>query len=50
MARTAERKFAIASRAIERAQEVGGLCVGDLFIDPLVLPVSTGTDADRRSA
>ena len=50
MARTAERKFAIASRAIERAEEVGGLCVGDLFIDPLVLPVSTGMDADRRSA
>ena len=50
MARTADRKFSIAARAIERATTVGGLAVEDLFIDPLVLPVSTGMDADRRSA
>ena len=50
MARTADRKFAIAKRAIERANTVHGLAIADLFIDPLVLPISTGMDADRRSA
>ena len=50
MARTADRKFSIASRAIERATSIGGLATEDIFIDPLVLPVSTGMDADRRSA
>jgi 5-methyltetrahydrofolate--homocysteine methyltransferase len=50
MARTRDRKLAIATRAIERATTVHGLRVQDLFIDPLVLPVSTGMDADRRSA
>ncbi|MFG0326097.1 MAG: vitamin B12 dependent-methionine synthase activation domain-containing protein, partial [Phycisphaerales bacterium JB037] len=50
MARTADRKFAIAKRAIERARDKHGLAVEDLFIDPLVLPISTGMDHDRRSA
>lgn len=50
MARTRERKLAIAERAIGRATGVHGLRVEDLFIDPLVLPVSTGMDSDRRSA
>ena len=50
MARTADRKFSIATRAIERATTVHGLKVSDLFIDPLVLPISTGLDSDRRSA
>ncbi len=50
MARTRERKLAIADRAIRRAVEVHGLRVEDIFIDPLVLPVSTGMDSDRRSA
>jgi len=50
MARTADRKLSIASRAIERATSVHGLKVSDLFIDPLVLPISTGLDSDRRSA
>ncbi|MEQ8771028.1 MAG: methionine synthase [Phycisphaerales bacterium] len=50
MARTADRKLSIASRAIDRATSVHGLAVEDIFIDPLVLPVSTGMDADRRSA
>ncbi len=50
MARTADRKLAIASRGIERATKVHGLAVEDLFIDPLVLPISTGMDSDRRSA
>ena len=50
MARTAERKLAITRRAIERATEHHGLALDDLFIDPLVLPISTGMDSDRRSA
>lgn len=50
MARTADRKLSIARRAIERATTVHGLKVSDLFIDPLVLPISTGLDSDRRSA
>lgn len=49
MARTADRKLSIATRAIERATGVHGLLVSDLFIDPLVLPVSTGMESDRRS-
>ncbi len=49
MARTRERKLAIAERAIDRATKVHGLEVHDLFIDPLVLPVSTGMEDDKRS-
>ncbi len=50
MARTADRKLAITERAIERATTLHGLPIEDLFIDPLVLPISTGMDSDRRSA
>jgi 5-methyltetrahydrofolate--homocysteine methyltransferase len=50
MARTADRKFSITERAIERATTLHGLNESDLFIDPLVLPISTGLDSDRRSA
>ena len=50
MARTAARKLAIATRAIERAGAKHGISVEDIFIDPLVLPISTGMDEDRRSA
>jgi len=50
MARTAERKLEIASRAIDRATALHGLKVHDVFIDPLVLPISTGMADDRRSA
>lgn len=50
MARTADRKVEISRRAIERATERHGLAREDLFIDPLVLPISTGMDKDRRSA
>ncbi len=50
MARTAERKLAIAKRGLERAVEVHGLAAEDLLFDPLVLPISTGMDSDRRSA
>ncbi|MFG0284554.1 MAG: methionine synthase [Phycisphaerales bacterium JB039] len=50
MARTADRKLAIALRGLKRATEVHGLHPSDIFFDPLVLPISTGMDADRRSA
>jgi 5-methyltetrahydrofolate--homocysteine methyltransferase len=50
MARTADRKVSITTRAVERATSKHGLKVSDLFIDPLVLPISTGMDSDRRSA
>jgi len=50
MARTAERKHAIAKRGFERATEMHGFAPEDIFFDPLVLPISTGMDDDRRSA
>jgi len=50
MARTADRKLEITTRAIKRATTHHGLSVSDIFIDPLVLPISTGLDSDRRSA
>ena len=50
MARTAERKLAIARRAFERATRRHGLSPEDLLFDPLVLPISTGMESDRRSA
>ncbi len=50
MARTADRKFAIAERAFKRATQVHGFAPMDIFFDPLVLPISTGMAEDRRSA
>ena len=50
MARTADRKLAIARRMADLAVEGCGLDPSDLFFDPLVLPVSTGMEKDRRSA
>ncbi|HYE03435.1 MAG TPA: vitamin B12 dependent-methionine synthase activation domain-containing protein, partial [Phycisphaerales bacterium] len=50
MARTADRKEAIARRGYERAVGLHGLRPEEVFFDPLVLPVSTGMDEDRRSA
>ncbi len=50
MARTADRKFSIAKRAFERATQMHGLDPADIMFDPLVLPISTGMDDDRRSA
>ncbi|MGI9014720.1 MAG: methionine synthase [Phycisphaerales bacterium] len=50
MARTAERKFAIAARAYTRATQEHGIEPCDILFDPLVLPVSTGLESDRRSA
>ncbi len=49
MARTADRKLAIAQRAFDRATKVHGLDPADLLFDPLVLPVSTGMESDRQS-
>ncbi|MBX3358838.1 MAG: methionine synthase [Phycisphaeraceae bacterium] len=50
MARSADRKLAIAQRAHDRAVTVHGLSPADLLFDPLVLPISTGMESDRRSA
>ncbi len=50
MARTADRKYAIAERSLERATSVNGLKAEDIMFDPLVLPISTGMAEDRRSA
>jgi 5-methyltetrahydrofolate--homocysteine methyltransferase len=50
MARTSERKYEIADRAIDRATTLHGIPIEDIFIDPLVLPISTGMDSDRRSS
>ncbi|MGH7132182.1 MAG: methionine synthase [Phycisphaerales bacterium] len=49
MARTADRKLSIAQRAFDRATTVHGLAPEDLLFDPLVLPISTGMESDRRS-
>ncbi len=50
MARTAEGKFKIAKRAYEQATKELGLPAGDIFFDPLALPISTGIEEDRRNA
>ena len=50
MARTAERKFAIAERGLRRAVDKFGMDPADILFDPLVLPISTGMETDRRSA
>ena len=49
MARTCERKVEIARRGLERAVSEHGLIPADVMFDPLVLPISTGMDSDRRS-
>jgi 5-methyltetrahydrofolate--homocysteine methyltransferase len=50
MARTAERKLSIAKRIRDLAVEKFGLRDDDLMFDPLVLPISTGIEEDRRNA
>ncbi len=50
MARTADRKLAIAERLYDLATEKHGIAPSDILFDPLVLPISTGLEADRRSA
>ena len=49
MARTEERKISIAHRMFKLATEKYGIQPTDIFFDPLVLPISTGMDKDRRS-
>ncbi|HEX6044049.1 MAG TPA: methionine synthase [Pyrinomonadaceae bacterium] len=50
MARTAEDKMKIATRAYRQATEEAGLAASDIFFDPLALPISTGIEEDRRNA
>ncbi len=50
MARTAEGKTKIATRAYNQATEEAGLAASDIFFDPLALPISTGIEEDRRNA
>ena len=49
MARTRARKLAIAERMHDLAVNLHGLAEEDLVFDPLVLPVSTGMEQDKRS-
>jgi len=50
MARTEQRKIDIARRMYKLATEQYGLRPDDIMFDPLVLPISTGMEKDRRSA
>ena len=50
MARTAERKIEIAKRIRDLAVDKYGLRDCDLMFDPLVLPISTGIEEDRKNA
>src|SRR5436309_723216 len=50
MARTAERKISIAKRIRDLAVERFGLRDEDILFDPLVLPISTGIEEERRNA
>src|SRR5438034_8759157 len=49
MARTADRKISIAKRIRDLANK-HGLRDEDILFDPLVLPISTGIEEDRRNA
>jgi len=50
MAKTAARKVEIAKRMLDIAERKCALRPWDIFYDPLVLPVSTGQEEDRRNA
>lgn len=50
MARTRERKIQIATRIRDLAVGKYGLKDEDILFDPLVLPISTGIEEDRRNA
>ncbi len=50
MARTRERKLSIAQRIRDLAVNQFGLRDEDIMFDPLVLPISTGIEEDRRNA
>jgi 5-methyltetrahydrofolate--homocysteine methyltransferase len=49
MARTADRKLAIAAAGLRACHHVHGLDPADLLFDPLVLPISTGMESDRAA-
>jgi len=49
MARTAQTKFEVASRIYDIGTNEYGLRPSDLLFDPLVLPVSTGQEEERRN-
>lgn len=49
MARTSQTKFEVASRIYEICTKEYGLPPSDLLFDPLVLPVSTGQEEERRN-
>jgi 5-methyltetrahydrofolate--homocysteine methyltransferase len=48
MARSAQKKFAIAQRAYRQAVEYG-IPAQEIFFDPLALPISTGIEEDRTN-
>ncbi|MFG0258047.1 MAG: methionine synthase [Phycisphaerales bacterium JB043] len=48
MGKTADRKLAIAQRIYDLAVNTHGIEPHDIFFDPLVLPITTGVEADRR--
>lgn len=50
MARTADKKLEIASRAYKQATEEYGIPGREIFFDTLALPISTGISEDRRNA
>lgn len=50
MAKTADRKIAIAKRIHDLAVNRFGLDASDIMFDPLVLPITTGNEDDRRLA
>jgi 5-methyltetrahydrofolate--homocysteine methyltransferase len=50
MAKTAERKLAIASRIHDLLTNKYGIAEEDIFFDCLTFPITTGNEADRRLA
>ncbi len=49
MARTSEKKYSIAKRALEKTR-TSKLADYEVFFDPLALPISTGIEEDRLNA
>ncbi len=49
MARTSEKKYSIAKRALEKTR-ASKLADYEVFFDPLALPISTGIEEDRLNA
>ena len=48
MAKTAERKLAVARRLVDFACNRHGLPQSDLLIDPLTFTIATGNEDDRK--